>query len=450
MFHSTKIMATLGPASSSKAMVKKLLNHGTNSFRLNTAHGDLGQYNRMVANVKAVSNDVPVVVDLKGPEMRCVLKNPLSVSRGTTAWFGFSAKDEFSFNRDFYSNVKVGSKIFFEDGRCGAKVIEKKDRKLKLGFSGSFELKSNKGVNVPGVGLGFPALSKRDKNIISWAKGKGLHVFALSFCRSASDVLALRKALGDEPIIISKIESNEGVKNFREILSVSDGIMVARGDLGVEVKKERIPLLQKKMIMRCLNEGKFSIVATQMLESMIKNPYPSRAEVSDIANSVLDGADCLMLSGETAIGSYPVESVKEMRSACEAVEEKVPNLVDMKFSSSTSDSVTKTIYRLSHYLKVNRIIAFTKSGYTCQMISRFRTKVPVIGVSWKKRTMNLLGFYFGVVPVAVKKEPRSSREIISLLMKQKLLKKGNKVILTGNMASGKEQHSNMIEVQEIR
>jgi len=450
MFYSTKIIATLGPASSSQKIIRKMLKAGAGIFRINTAHKETEYYDNLVSNIRAVSKEATIIVDLKGPEIRVKVKSETNVSKKDELWFGFTCKEKLSFNKNFIGQVKKGTKIFFEDGKYFGKIIDKGLGRIKIKFYDSFNLKCNTGINIPNIDFDFDTLTKKDKKIISWAKNKKIETYALSFCRSAKDIKELRKKVGKDSIIIAKIESKQGVNNYSKILKEADGIMIARGDLGAEIKRELIPLLQKKMIKEAINEGKFSIVATQMLESMIKNKYPTRAEISDIANSVLDGADCLMLSGETAIGISPVDAVKEMRRSCEAVEENIPNLVDMKLNENVSDSITKSIYDLCNYLKADKIIAFTKSGYTCQMISRFRIPKPIIGLSWSKRTFVLLSFYFSVCPHIISGAGKLlTGNKIKFFKREKLVKKGETVIVTGNLDSSQKQHSNLIEVQKI-
>jgi len=448
-FYSTKIIATLGPSSSAKKIIKRMVESGVNAVRINTAHGSTKDYSELVFNVRSVSKEIPIIVDLKGPEVRIKMNSEVKVKKGQEIEIGFSSKENIYFDRDFYSKAKTGKKILFEDGKFSAKIVSKSRNKLILKFLNNAVLQNNKGVNIPGLELGLPFLSQKDLRVIKWAKSKRILFYALSFCRSALDLKNLRKKTGKDSVLIAKIESREGVNNYQKILNEADGIIVARGDLGAEIRRESIPLLQKRMIKQALNTGKFSVVATQMLESMIEKSYPTRAEISDIANSVLDGADCLMLSGETAIGVNPVAVVKEMRSACEAVEENVPNMVAMKLGNNVSDSITKTIFQLSKYLKVNKIIAFSKSGYTCEMISRFREPIPIIGLTWSERTLKILQLYFGVAPLLLNKnQSMDSKKIIQLIKKKKLLKKNDSVIITGNK-SGQEQHSNLIEVQKI-
>ena len=450
-FGLTKIIATLGPAASTKKMLKKIVTKGVDAVRINTAHGSSQDYNSLVKAMRIVSPEMPVIVDLKGPEVRFRTKEPLKVLRGQNLEVGFSVGHGAYFSRDFYSRDIVGKRVFFEDGKFSAKIVSKSKGKLVLKFISNSQLADNKGVNLPDVNLGLPFLSSKDLKIIKWARKKRLRFFALSFAKSGADLKALRKKTGPSSVLIAKIESREGVKNFDSVLKEADGVIIARGDLGAEVKRESIPLLQKRMIRKAINAGKFSVVATQMLESMIDKPYPTRAEINDIANSVLDGADCLMLSGETAIGVDPAAAVAEMRRASEEVEEKVPNLVTMVFRDDVSDSITKSIFQLSSYLKVRRVIAFTKSGYTASMMSRFRSPLPVLALTWDARTVGLLKFFFGVFPVLLtKKVDMNSRKVLSLLKKKGFIKKGDSVILTGNMHSGREQHANLIEIQEVK
>ncbi len=449
-FRLTKIIATIGPASSSTGTLRRMVAKGVTAFRINTAHGSAPEYEEVLRNVRSISGQVPIIVDIKGPDLRIKCKTDVHAKKGGEIEIGFSQKGEIFFDKNFYSKAKIGAKVFFEDGRYASRVIAKKYGRLVLRFLNDAVLKNNKNVNVPGLSLNLPCLSKKDLQVIKWVKRRKLKFLALSFCRSAADVKNLRKKAGKDAVIIAKIESREGVGNFASILSESDGIMVARGDLGVEMGREAVPLLQKRMIRESINSGKFCIVATQMLESMIENPYPSRAEVNDIANSVLDGADCLMLSGETSIGANPLAAVAEMRKAADAVEGKVQNFVQMGFNNNVSDSITKSIFQLSKYLRVNRIVALTRGGYTARMISRFRSPIPIIALCWNELALNLLTFYFGVFPSMLsQRQKKLSHNVLAVVESMGLVKKGDTLIITGNVHTAKEKHSNLIEVHKV-
>jgi len=291
----TKIICTIGPASLSKEVLERMYRAGMNGARINTAYGDLEQYRVIVNNIREVA-DIPIIVDIKGPEIRLRVRRKRTLKKGEIVEIGFN-HEEISFNHDFYEKMGVGDEIYIDNGKIRTRVVEKKSGVLRLLVMNSGEIDDGKGVNIPKKQLFVPSLSKKDLEIIEFAKEYDVEYIALSFTRDAQDVKNLRmKAVGFEGGIIAKIENFEGVKNFEKILDVVDCIMIARGDLGIEIELERVPLVQKSIIRRCNQRGKTVVTATDMLESMIHQPVPTRAEVSDVANAILDGTDAVMLS----------------------------------------------------------------------------------------------------------------------------------------------------------
>jgi pyruvate kinase len=312
---------------------------------------------------------------------------------------------------------------------------------------------NGKGVNVPNKQLKVPTLSARDMKIIDFAEEHEVEVLALSFTRSAKDVANLRSAAdGFEGVVISKIENFEGIMNFGEILDASEGIMVARGDLGVEIEPERVPLVQKSLIRRCNQNGKTVVTATEMLESMMHQPTPTRAEVSDVANAILDGTDATMLSGETAVGEYPVESTSMMaRIAVEAEKATKSNVKETGFIN-ISDTVSMSIQRICQSMPLDKIVTLTRSGYTAKMISRFRIKQPIIAVTPSQTVKKQLELAYGVVPVHYDYSQENDRILAAAnkLHGMKLLDDEDTVLFTAGFRTRKKHASNLIEIHQIK
>jgi len=297
----TKIVATIGPSSMKLETMRRMYAAGMDAVRINTAHGDFDQYDHIIAMTRAIG-DIPIIMDIKGPEVRVRSRSPRQVKAGDLIVAGFG-DDELSFSYDFYDEVRVGDRIAIDDGTINTKVDQKDDGRLTLRVLDDGVIQTNKGVNIPGKRLKTPRLSPKDLKAIEYSQEKQVEFLALSFTRNADDIANLRKRMGSsKQAIIAKIENEEGVLNVTEILEDADALMVARGDLGVEIEYHRVPLIQKELIRRCNQRGKVVITATQMLETMVDKPNPTRAETSDVANAILDGSDAIMLSEETSIG----------------------------------------------------------------------------------------------------------------------------------------------------
>ena len=341
MLKKTKIICTVGPASSSKQTIEKMFQAGMNGARINTAYGNLAQYQSVIETVREVA-DIPIIIDIKGPEIRIRASQRKVISKGDILEVGFDG-EEVCFNHDFYDEMAVDDEVYIDNGKIRTRVVEKKDRKLRLLTLDSGVIEDGKGVNVPNKHLSVPTFPEKDLEIISFAKKHDVEYVALSFTRNAEDVKNLSQTNGFEGGIIAKIENFEGVQNVEEILEAASGLMVARGDLGVEIEPERVPLVQKSLIKLCNQKGKLVVTATEMLESMINQPCPTRAEVSDVANAILDGSDAVMLSGETAVGQYPVEAVEMMTRIANETEKAVKSNVEDTPFINISDTVSRAI-----------------------------------------------------------------------------------------------------------
>ena len=371
----TKIICTIGPASLSRNTLKKMYHAGMNGARINTAYGTLDQYRVIISSLREVA-DIPIIIDVKGPEIRLKTKGKTIVNKGDVLKVGEDEK--ISFNNNIYDDMDVGDTVLIDNGKLKTRVIEKQKDVLKLRATTNGEIDDGKGVNIPNKKLAVPTLSSKDLEMIDLAKENDIEFIALSFTRNLEDVKNLKKkAKGFKGAIIAKIENSEGVNKFDEILDATDGIMVARGDLGVEIEPEKVPYIQKLIIRKCNQKGKIVVTATEMLESMTYQPVPTRAEVSDVANAILDGTEATMLSGETAVGRYPVESVLMMSRIAKETEKTVKSRVESERFINISDTISKAVQRICQEMAVDKVVTLTRSGYTARMISRFKILQPM-------------------------------------------------------------------------
>ena len=411
----TKIVCTLGPASDSEEVLTQLVENGLNVCRFNFSHGDHAEQKVGMDTAKRVRAklNVPValLLDTKGPEIRTgkfadpevLLEQGQQFIVTMDDVLGTKEKCTVSY-KELVNDVKVGDTILIDDGLVGLKINEIKGNDIICTVENSGIVKNHKGVNLPGVKINLPALTPKDISDIEFGIEQDIDFIAASFVRKASDVLAIREILENNNAthiqIISKIENQEGVENLDEILQVSDGLMVARGDLGVEVPTEEMPIIQKDMIRKCNELGKPVITATQMLDSMMRNPRPTRAEVSDVANAIYDGTDAIMLSGESANGDWPVESVQTMAKIAEETEKKLSYETAVSRAKNHTPAVSGVISRAAcnaaNELKAAAIVTSTKSGATARRISQCRPDCPIVAVTPNEKVAKGLAFSFGV------------------------------------------------------
>ena len=453
----TNIIGTIGPASESEEMFTKLVNAGLNVARINFSHGGFEENKEKVETIKRVreklNKPVALMLDTKGPEIRTgVLESgneKVKVEEGQEFTLvnddiiGNNTKTSVSY-KELYKDVKPGAKILIDDGALELRIEEIVGKDIKCKALNTAMLGSRKTINVPELKLNLPALSQKDIDDITNGIKAGFDVIAASFVRRPSDVLEIRNLLdnngGEHIKIISKIESQEGVDNFEEILKVTDGIMVARGDLGVEIPMEQVPIVQKRFIRRCNEVGKPVIIATQMLESMISNPRPTRAEVSDVANAVFDKTSSIMLSGECAMGKYPVECVNTMVKISKAVEEalKYWKRFDNTAFVSNKDDIEKNIAYttcvIAENVNADAIIAYTHTGDSARNIAGLAPKCPILAITDNRSTYYQLSLAFNTTPVLVEKEKNIDLTIekgIEMFKKEGILEKGDIVVLSG-------------------
>ncbi|MBU0758114.1 MAG: pyruvate kinase [Nanoarchaeota archaeon] len=447
----TKILCTIGPASGDRSTISKMIEYGMNAARLNLSHGTFDEYKERIANIRKIS-DIPIILDTKGPEVRIFLKEDVAVNAGYAIRIGFSPKEDIFLDFNFYMKVKVGHRLFIEDGRIKSKVIKKDKNSIVVKFTNSGIIKNAKGINLPDTKIHLPILHKKDEEGIRFAKSENIDFIALSFTRTKYDVLQVRKALeGSDVGIIAKIENKEGLDNFADILKAADGIMVARGDLGVELPSEKIPMIQKKLINECNLKGKFVITATQMLQSMIDSPTPTRAETSDVANAILDGTDTIMLSAETAIGKYPVLAVKEMSRIAKEVEKNVTIKIPVPENMSVAEAITHSVQSLQESVRIDKIVCLSRSGYTARMISRFKLKVDVIAITPNISVKKKLDMFFGLNSVVYPDMPNKDRvqNTAIFALKHGILSKNEVVMFTGGIFNVGKPVTNLISIHKI-
>ena len=424
-----------------------------NGVRINSAYGSIDQYKKIIENVRSIS-DIPIVMDIKGPEVRIRTADSKKVNKGQILEVGFH-NEEISFNHDFYEKIGSGDIIDIDNGKIVTRVVDKKNGILHLLLMTDGVITSGKGVNIPKKDLMIPTLSDKDIQLIDFSKANEIEYIALSFARNVQDIKNLRGQLGDfKAGIVAKIENSEGVEKFEEILEVTDGVMVARGDLGIEIQPELVPLVQKSIITRCNQRGKIVVTATEMLESMINNPLPTRAEVSDVANAIMDGSDVVMLSGETAIGKYPVESVSMINRIALVTEGSVKSKVEAGEGQyfNISDAVSKAIQRICQSMPVDKIVTLTLTGYTAKVIARFKIKQPIIAVTPSKLVRNQLEMLFGVYPVLV--DYQNEKDLIGAVADKlcsiNLIGSDDVVLFTAGVRTHMKHSSNLIEIHNIR
>lgn len=416
----TKIVSTLGPASSDEKTMAEMLKAGMNVVRLNFSHGTHEEHKQTIARFRKVRDEmgVPaaVLLDTKGPEIRTgnfangeeMLENGQNFTLTTEETQGTKEKVSVTY-KDLPKEVVPGNLVLINDGKIVIKVTETTDTEVKGTVVHGGKISNHKGINLPNVKLKMQYISPQDKADILFGIENNVDYVAASFVRSASDVREIKQLLaengGAEIKVIAKIESTQGIENFEEILDASDGIMVARGDLGVEVAYEKLPGIQKRFIRRCVQSGKIAITATQMLESMISSPIPTRAEITDVANAVFDGTSAVMLSGETAAGKYPVAAVEAMARIAEQAEEdqpKVPsrNMVWHEMDSmDTTNAVGHAACTLAKDINAAALMAITKTGYTASRMSKFRPDITIIGSTPYEKTYHQLALIWGVRPI---------------------------------------------------
>lgn len=468
----TKIICTIGPAVNSLEKILELIEAGMNVARLNFSHGTheahLHSINLLKEARKISGKPLAIMLDTKGPEIRLgkVPKNGIEVNSGDKLWLvkhsveGDASKISIlpSFVVD---EVTTGTHLLIDNGYISAYIIDTSTEGILIEFENHGVIHSSKGVNIPNVDLDLPAMTARDIADIRFGCLHGIDAVAASFIRCADHVLDIKKLLVEEKkaeiLVIAKIENNKGVHNFDSILQVADGIMIARGDLGVEVPLSKVPCLQKMMIKKCYLAGKPAITATQMLESMIGNPRPTRAEASDVANAILDGTSAVMLSGETAVGKYPIETVQTMKSIISETEQSFdyPSFFEEHAKIQYHDvpsAITLATVKTAYSLGATAIFAFTLGGSTARLLSRMRPKIPIIAFTPSEKTYHQLAINWGVVSVLCKQSKTvdlAFKEASEYALNHHLVSYGDLIVFTAGSPFWEKGTTNSIRVENI-
>ena len=467
----TKIVCTLGPATDSDGVLREMLESGMNVARFNFSHGSHEEHKRRLDALKALREElglpVAAMLDTKGPEVRLRSFADGAVALKTGGEFTLTTRDVAGDERicsvtyaDLPGDVKPGNTILLDDGLVRLTVLETTSTDIRCRVENDGVMKNNKGVNVPGIRLSMPYMSQRDREDILFGVEQGFDFIAASFVRTAADVREIRRLLdeaGSSIQIIAKIENQEGVSNLTEILSVADGIMVARGDMGVEIDFTEIPIIQKDMIAQCMDAGKPVITATQMLDSMVENPRPTRAEITDVANAIYDGTSAIMLSGETAAGKYPVEAVKTMDAIARRTEadinyaKRMRNLTGsarLSIAAATAHAACTTALDIG----ADAIITVSQSGATARLVSRFRPGSTVVACLLSEQVRRQMALYWGVVPLLMPYAQNTDQLIdfaVRAAEEAGLVKQGDLVVLTAGVPVGVSGTTNMIKVHLI-
>ncbi|CAA7601921.1 pyruvate kinase [Acididesulfobacillus acetoxydans] len=464
----TKIVCTIGPASESTAKVQELLAAGMDVARLNFSHGTHEEHGARIAVLKEAAEKIgkhlALILDTKGPEIRTgIVPDPgVELVDGSGYVLDTNLTQAGNAERvgitytNLWREVKAGEHILIDDGQLDLEVVSAQDSVIKTVIRHGGILKSQKGVNVPESPIELPAVTERDIDDIRFGIEQGVDFIAASFTRKAEDIFAVRRILEDNgaPIkIIAKIESREGIKNLDAILEAADGLMVARGDLGVEIPVEEVPLYQKEMIHKCNLQGKPVIVATQMLDSMIRQPRPTRAEASDVANAILDGADAVMLSGETAAGRFPVEAVRMMDKIARKTEgAHWQNRSSRHPQLNVAEAISYASYTIAEDLEAAAILTPTQSGLTPRMISKYRPKAVVLGATPFPRVARQLSLQWGVYPLLVSQSSGTDQLLsisLNAAMEKNWVRSGDVVVVTAGVPVGKAGTTNMVKVQVV-
>jgi len=469
LFRKTKIVCTIGPASEKEEVLKELIKAGMDVARLNFSHGDYNVHGERIRLIRKLSEEldkpIPIIQDLQGPKIRIgeLEKDKIFIKDGEEIYL--TPKETISNEKILYVNypylledVNIGDRILIDDGLIELKVMDKKEDKLVCGIIHGGYLSGRKGVNFPDSKLRVSPLTEKDKKDTIFGIENKVDYIALSFVQRASDIIELKEFLEthDAKIpVIAKIEKREAVNNFKEILEVADAIMVARGDLAIEISNEEVPLIQKRIIRETRLTGKPVITATQMLISMVNNPTPTRAEVSDVANAILDGTDAIMLSNETAMGKYPIESLKMMDKIAKKVEEGFPYddfLKESDCNTNITKAITFSTCQIAKEIKASAIVTATHSGFTARQISKYRPNAPIFAITHFSEVRRRLNLSWGVIPLLTEifyTTDEMFEKSTKILLQKEYVKRGDTVVITAGIPMGISGMTNLIKVHVI-
>jgi len=467
----TKIICTIGPASESEEMLRALIDAGMNVARFNFSHGTHEEhrekFKRLVRIRKEMGKPVATLMDTKGPEIRLkdfeggkvMLEKGKGFTLTTEDVMGTAERASITY-KDLVKDVKAGGSILIDDGLIELRIDNVTDTDIHCTVINGGPVSNHKGVNVPDTDLSMPFISEQDRADIEFGAKLGYEYIAASFTRTADDIREIRSILdqfGSRMKIIAKIESTQGVNNIDEILDVADGVMVARGDLGVEVPMEEVPVYQKHIIHLAEVRGKIVVTATQMLDSMMHNPRPTRAEATDVANAIYDGTTAIMLSGETASGAYPLEAVRTMSRIAEAAENDIdyrrrfmnrPDEIDADITTAISHSTCM----VAQDINAKAIVTVTMSGFTARRISKYKPTCPIVACSVSEPVACQMNLLYGVIPLNIPQEDNEEMLFEAAVMAAKkagVVEKGDKVVLTAGVPLGETGNTNMVRVFEV-
>lgn len=467
----TKIVCTIGPASERVPVLIRMIQAGMNVARLNFSHGSHEDHARRIRAIREAAaktgRNVAILLDTKGPEIRLGYLETDTVNLEAGKKVTLTTEDIKGTRevlpvtyKGLARDVVAGDRILIADGLIELRVLDANRKKVECEIVNGGEITSQKGVNLPGITVGLPAVTDRDIEDILFGIELGLDFIAASFIRKANDILAIRQIVEESDAdldIIAKIESREGVKNLDEIIKVADGIMVARGDLGVEIPVEEVPLIQKTIIEKCNRAGKPVITATQMLESMIQNPRPTRAEASDVANAIFDGTDAIMLSGETAAGKYPVEAVQTMARIAGKAESalRFEDILLKKghgLARTVTDAISHATCTIAQDLGASAIITSTETGHTARMVSKYRPRAPVAAVTPEPKVLRKMAIIWGVYPILMERAKDTDSMIsgaIDMSLGEGIINPGDLVVITAGVPVGVHGTTNLIKVHTV-
>ena len=471
MIRKTKIIATIGPATSSKEILKKIIRKGVNVCRLNFSHLTHDDAKEIISNIKEINQELHVhtaiLADLQGPKIRVgEFKNPINLVKGNEVIFSTKDKKDCIYinYQNFAKDVNAKDKVLLDDGKLALKVVStnKKDTVvLKVVFGGF--LQSRKGVNLPNTPISLPCLTKKDKEDLEFVLSEKIEWIGLSFVRKADDVRILKEIIAKRNLhhkVIAKIEKPEAIKNIDEIIDVTDAIMVARGDLGVEVPPQKVPVYQKMIVNKCIIHARPVVIATQMLESMLENPSATRAEVNDVANSVIDGADAVMLSGETSVGKHPLNAVDTMREIIRDVEASEHNISQNKVirplinnSRLLSNAICSHACDIAENTSAKAIITITYSGFNTIKTSSFRPQAFIYAFTNNHTILNTLSLVWGVQGFYYDRgttTDQTIRETKEILKQEKHLRKGDLVVNLASMPAKEMGMTNMMKISKVK
>lgn len=473
-FNRTKIIATIGPATSSYENLRKIIEAGVDVCRLNFSHGSYDDHQQVIDNIRKVNDDlgmhVAILLDLQGPKLRVgemengkvELKKDSILEVSTQKCIGTSEKIYVNFE-SLPKDINPGERILLDDGKLELKVIEtNKKNSIKTQVIVGGWLSNKKGFNLPDTRLSIPSMTQKDLDDLKFGLENKVEWVALSFVRNADDVIFIKNIieLNDwKPRVIAKVEKPEAVENIDRIVQVTDGVMVARGDLGVEMPMESVPVIQKMIVKKCIELSKPVIIATQMMESMITNPVPTRAELNDIANAVMDGADAVMLSAETSVGAFPINAITYMQKTILEVEEKTNapyfkgKRPDAHSATFLSDEILFTAVRISDHLKANAVVGMTFSGYSAYRLAAYRPKAPIFIFTTNPRLLNTLSLVWGVrgfLYRGFESTDASINDINQQLVDMGYVKHGDLVINTASMPITDRSRTNAVKITEIK